>query len=226
VSCASGVLVKSDRRGVDLVACRCRSWFCPPCAGQRRRKVQNDILSGSPMSFMTLTWATRRNLPPDAARSEMGLAWKRLVARIKRKWPGQEFEYAVVVEKTKRGFPHLHIAFRGPYIPQNWLSDVWCALLGACIVDIQTCRSQSDVAGYLAKYLSKDPTKLGTGKRYWFSQGYRPAEEDQEPDARPRASWKWENNHIAQIVADLSERGLIPIWLNPEHCVLYRAQAP
>lgn len=175
---------------------------------------------------MTLTWANRRNLPPDAARSEMGVAWKHLVARIKRKWPGQEFEYAVVVEKTKRGFPHLHIAFRGPYIPQDWLSDTWCTLIGASIVDIQKCRSQENVAGYLAKYLSKDPTKLGTGKRYWFSQGYRPADEDEKSVDRRMGHWSWKNDHIARVVVDLIRTGAIPYWLKPDHCVIYARPDP
>jgi len=175
---------------------------------------------------MTLTWWTGRNLPPDAARSEMGLAWKHLVARIKRRWPAAEFAYAVVVEKTERGFPHLHVAFRGPYIPQAWLSETWAKLTGAKIVDIRKPRSVRDLAGYLAKYLAKDPTKLGTGKRYWFSQGYRPAEEDHDPEAGPGPAWAWINEHIAKMVAELSHTGVIPLWLNPEHCVLYAVAEP
>jgi len=226
VSCGNGVFVKSDRIGYHVIACRCRAWRCPDCGPQRRRRVRDEIASGEPTAFLTLTWSLRRNLPPDAARSEMGLAWKHLVARIKRRWPGEEFEYAVVVEKTQRGYPHLHIAFRGPFIPQAWLSEAWCDLTSASIVWIEACNSQGAVAGYLAKYLSKDPTKLGTGKRYWFSQGYRRQDDNGRPAHRPVSRWSWQSDHIVAVVVKLADAGFIPYWMRPDHCVLYRSRAP
>jgi len=226
VSCGSGTFVKHLPTRYVVTSCPCNSWKCPRCGPNRRRRVRDEIASGKPTSFLTLTWPARRNEPPDRARAIMGVAWKHLVARIKRRWPGQEFQYAVVVEKTKRGFPHLHIAFRGPFIPQGWLSDVWCELIGASIVWIEACNSQGAVAGYLAKYLSKDPTKLGNGKRYWFSQGYRRHDASGRPADRPVSRIAWSRDHIVPTVVALCTLGVIPQWISPHKCVLHQAQPP
>ena len=142
--------------------------------------------------------------------------------RIKRRWPAVEFAYAVVVERTVAGFPHFHVACRAPFIPQGWLSDAWAELVGAPVVDIRAVRTQEGLAAYLAKYLAKDPTKIGSGKRYWFSQGYR----HDDATGRPIARWSWSREHITRTVVDLAGRTFLPHWLNPQKCVLYQMGAP
>jgi len=226
VSCGSGCLVKSDRNGFEVLACRCRSWKCKSCGPQRRRTVRDEILSGAPNVFLTLTWNGRRNEPPAAARAIMGRAWKHLVARIRRRWPGREFEYFAVVEQTKRGYPHFHIAIRGSFMPQRWLSDAWADLVGAPVVDIRAPRSREGLASYLAKYLAKDPQKLGSGKRYWCSQGYRRRDASGRPADRPVARWHWENDHIIAVVVKLAGRNLFPHWIKPDHCVIRQGFDP
>jgi hypothetical protein len=64
-----------------------------------------------------------------------------------------------VVERQKRGAAHVHVVYRGPYIPQQWLSRVAVECGFGRIADIR--RSNPQLMRYLAKYLTKelsDPT--------------------------------------------------------------------
>lgn len=213
MSCGRGTAVKPLRHGgFSLSACTCRCWTCPQCAARRRREVRDEIASGTPSTFFTLTWWTARPEAPADARRVMAHGFKNLVLRIRRRWPTCTFEYAVVVELTQRGYPHFHVACRAPYIPQGWLSEAWEALVSAPVVDIEAVRTQEGLAGYLAKYLSKAPAQLGTSKRYWFSQGYRPPLDPEAAKARERFKGWWEPEHIDRVAVALSHSGLIPVW--------------
>lgn len=156
----------------------------------------------------------------------MAHALKNLVLRIRRAWPTCAFEYGVVVEAFKNGYPHFHVAARAPYIPHPWLSETWGDLVGAPVVHIGAIRSQAGVAGYLAKYLAKGPVQFGAGKRYWFSQGYRlegPVE-DRLPEPT-RRGW-WSIDPVDVEVRRLCRDGLIPIWRDHDHAIVLPLLVP
>ncbi len=71
----------------------------------------------------------------------------------------RRIEYIAVVERQKRGAAHVHVVYRGPFIPQRWLSRVAAECGFGPIADIR--RSNPALMRYLAKYLTKelsDPT--------------------------------------------------------------------
>jgi hypothetical protein len=67
---------------------------------------------------------------------------------------GQAVEFIAVVELQRSGIAHLHV-LAGVYLPQEWLSRAWQAVGGGRIVDVRYVDVHR-VAGYLAKYLTKD----------------------------------------------------------------------
>ena len=81
------------------------------------------------------------------AGNDSGCASERRFGRI---------EYLGVVEPQKRGAAHIHVVYRGPFIPQQWLSRVAAECGFGKIADIR--RSNPQLMHYLAKYLSKDLT--------------------------------------------------------------------
>jgi len=99
-------------------------------------------------------------------------AWRTIVKRLHRLHPFTPIEYLAVVEGTKAGEPHLHILYRGPFIPQRQLSKWMAELATAPIVDIRRIRHQREVVRYVGKYITKKPAQFGTAKRYWSSYHY------------------------------------------------------
>jgi len=81
--------------------------------------------------------------------------------RIRRKFG--RFEYLSVKEHTKDGLVHLHICYRGCFMPQSWLSASWNEIHRAKIVYIAKLRSWN-----LAKHLARYFIKEGFG-RFWSS---------------------------------------------------------
>jgi len=81
--------------------------------------------------------------------------------RIRRKFG--RFEYVAVKEHTKDGLVHLHLVYRGGFMPQSWLSETWEEVHGAKIVWIAKLYTWK-----LAKHLARYFIKEGFG-RYWTS---------------------------------------------------------
>lgn len=139
--------------------------------------------SGSPNRFITLTvnpnWF---NSPADRA-ARLSKAWRLTVAAFRHRWPAVESEYLAVFEATALGEPHLHIVWRGGYIPQAWLAGQLRKRMGAPIVDVRRVRGRDQVSRYVAKYISKRSIKFGSCKRYWMSAKYVAA----SPSAARRA---------------------------------------
>ena len=224
--CENGTLVKWDRVGIDINVMPCRSWHCPGCNAMRKRQLTDWFASGKPTKFLTLTWRASRPETPEEARAIMGPAVKLLFARWKRRIGDAELEYGNVVERTKRGYPHFHFLLRTGWIDAKWLSKTWASLIDAPVIKIERIKNLKDLARYLAKYLSKDPQKIGTGKRYWFSQNYRPKEEEERAAARRRFVYKWHRETLQQTVAIYARKGLIGMPISPRRYVYYEASAP
>ena len=126
---------------------------------------------------MTLNPAEFEN-PNHAARG-LSRALRCLVKRTRRKYKLTAFPYFVVFEKTKRGWPHLHVLTRVRWIDQAWLSAQLVDLINAPVVDIRRITDSRMMASYIAKYLGKQPHRFGTCKRYWSTRDW---------DLRPKFS--------------------------------------
>lgn len=226
MSCASGVLSTQVAEGYLLVACACGRWTCPTCSRYRRRQLQTAFITGNPETFITLTWNAGRAESPERARQIMGEAWKLLVARIRRAWPTQPFEYGVVVERCESGYPHFHILARAPFIPQVWLSDQWNKLIGAPVVDIRKVRDKHNLARYLTKYLTKSPERIGTGKRYWFSQGYRTTADKPAKRSRPTGPWFFDPDELPMLIARYRTYGFVVVNRTAATCTMTQRKPP
>ena len=150
----------------------CRRWQCPDCGKYQRRRLKKRLVAGQPTTFLTLTVNPRIHPDPDEAFKQASLAINRLMKVLRRRWPMNEIQYALVWEKTKKGYPHAHLLLRAPYIPQAFLSRTWERLSGAKIVDIQRVRHENQAAAYVSKYLAKDPAVPAGFRRYRLSRSY------------------------------------------------------
>jgi len=134
---------------------------------RKQKRAYHRALSGLEVAhalnehvrFITLTSS------PDSPEN-IHNSFSKLVKRIRRQF-GQ-FEYFAVKETTASGLVHIHLLYRGPYIPQDWLSSAWAEIHQAPVVWIKEVNLKRDskkkIASYLVKYLAKNP--LG---RFWAS---------------------------------------------------------
>jgi len=78
-----------------------------------------------------------------------------------------KFEYVAVRENTRSGLAHLHILFRGCYMPFDWVKTNWSDIHKAKIVYLEKVYGKKrSVACYLAKYLGKSSLNR---YRFWCS---------------------------------------------------------
>jgi len=147
--------------------------------------------AGRPTRFITLTVSPRIGTDPDSRLLLLANAWRTAVKRIRRKWPKKPLSYLAIVEATKAGEPHLHILYRGPFIPQAFLSQTMRELIDSPIVDIRQIKGAREVIRYVAKYVTKAPHHFGTGKRYWSTQDWEePADSKKDPSAEGLPGWQ------------------------------------
>jgi len=209
-----------------MTACGCNKWACADCAFYKVRRIVGLIVAGKPTSFLTFTWDTKRSESIEQARRVMGEQWKLLVARIRRRYPEQEFHYFVCVERTKRGWPHFHVLARCGWIDQVWLSEQVDALWGAPICEIEKIKTTFGVAFYVAKYLTKKLERIGTGKRYWFSQGYHPEPDPEPAQARPSRTWFLDPETPLMLLARYAAKGYRKVSGTGQRMVIAKGQSP
>jgi hypothetical protein len=143
--------VEGDRCGVYPM--RCKKWGCPVCGPRKVKSTLARTKAGMSLGmcrFFTLTSPGEE----DAATSfeRFPARWKRFRMRLERRFG--RIEYLAVVERQKRGSAHVHVVYRGPFIPQRWLSLVAVECGFGRIADIR--RSNPGLMRYLAKYLTKE----------------------------------------------------------------------
>ena len=189
--CGSQTIAIATAGKAKAFPLRCRSWGCPTCAPMRRRRLIADGIAGAPNRFITLTVNPHWFGSPEERGLRLSRAWRDYVREFRRLHPRRELQYLAVLELTKKGEPHLHIVTRSGWIGQKELSKHMAKAMGAPIVDIRQVRGQSEVASYVAKYISKRNIKLGKLKRYWMSQNYVLAAERERRAAakQHRAVW-------------------------------------
>ena len=85
-------------------------------------------------------------------------------------------DYIRVVELTKSGFEHVHLIYRGHYIPQPVLSKLWQEIHQAPIVDIRSVKSSKrhmrGAAAELAKYMAKEGCRRYSWSWGWVYKGF------------------------------------------------------
>jgi len=146
--------------------------------------------SGHANRFITLTASMKAGINTEERLHALSHAWRVIMLRLRRLHPGIDIQYLVIVEATKHGEPHLHILYRGPFIPQRVLSHWMSQLISSPICDIRKVRSQRELIRYVAKYVTKKPAQFGTSKRYWQSRGYQlPDPEREAMDEVPDGAW-------------------------------------
>jgi hypothetical protein len=119
---------------------------------------------GERIRFMTLTSA------PGSERKRLNKDFAILVKRIRRRFG--RFEYWKI--RTNEGHGVIHVVFKGPYLPQRWLSDQWLEIHGAPIVDIRQFRFGSRrLARYLVgNYLCKQTFERMSWSWNWVFWGF------------------------------------------------------
>lgn len=167
-----GVVVKQVGLHVEVFPIRCKSWTCPDCSKLRRFQLIREATAGKPNRFITITVNPNWFGSPDERAAALAKAWRLTVAAFRHRWPTQEAEYLAVFEATKQGEPHLHIVWRGGFVPQKWLSAQMDKRMGAPVVDVRAVRSVKKVTEYVSKYISKNAVTFGNCKRYWRSKKY------------------------------------------------------
>lgn len=163
--CQDNSLVGISGRKARVSALRCRRWSCPQCAPRLRRKMIALALagfeSGERVRMMTLTSPGDEDY--EYSYDQLRPRWKRLREMLRRRFPRIRLDYFAVIERQRRGHAHLHVLFRGGYIPQRWLKHAAVQAGFGSIVDV---REVGKAAGrYVAKYLGKEmgavPEALG-----------------------------------------------------------------
>lgn len=170
--CNEQCAVKSDRHNAVAVTLPCNAWTCDDCNPNRHRKLVAQAIGGIPTKFITLTSRRRDGITPDAAARELAHAWRLIRLRVMRRYRWKALPFIAVFEKTKLGWPHLHILARCGFIEKKFLSDCMNELASSPIVDIQAITQGRQCAAYCGKYCGKATARFGTSKRYWQSRDY------------------------------------------------------
>lgn len=155
VGCHPGVITVQDPNDSSITLCptRCKKWTCPKCGPVLARIWAKRIADAKPQRMITLTCDHKRLSTPALAYEAMKEALPQLV-RLARRQIGP-IEYAAVWELHEDGYPHLHLAARGHYIPQKWLSRTWDNLGIGPIVDVRKVKTGKGAALYMSKYMTK-----------------------------------------------------------------------
>jgi len=208
--CREWLLTRSSPVHAEAKFLLCRSWNCAYCQPKRRRALMAQAASGEPTRFITLTVNPAMYADPEERLRKLAWAWRTVMKRLRREHPSETLEYLAIVEATLQGEPHLHILFRGPWIPQGQLSAYMAELINAPIVDIRRVKNVDQAVKYVAKYITKKPAQFGNAKRYWMSAKYelgtRPS-----PEAPPADTGRWlvYRDGLVTLIREWIERGLV-----------------
>ena len=151
--------VEGTECGVYPLACKRRD--CPRCGPKTVRAAIARVRLGMQLGscrFFTITSPGSE----DSATTyrELPKRWKRIHQALVRRFG--PLEYVAVVEAQQRGAAHLHVVYRGPFIPQPLLSRLAARSGFGKIADIR--RPTKQIARYLVKYLAKDLQRPKAGE--------------------------------------------------------------
>lgn len=212
--CRETSLTATGISGGGAVPVKCRSWTCPTCREDRRRRLLAQAFQGKPNRFVTITCRRGQYETPNLAAKAISEAWRTAVRRWRRLKQTNKCEYLCVFEAHKSGWPHLHILWRGEWLDQKWLSTQMASILNSPGVDVRYLSPGSRRAAYVTKYCGKASHKFGTQKRYWMTPGYVLCKPTDVPRDFPKW-WKWERDKrsLSQINTEWSQQGREPYEL-------------
>ena len=132
-------------------------------ARRRRRRMYHRVMSGlekqGQVRLLTLT-TSHQSLNCTFQKHFRMLRMRLLRRKLL-------LDYIRCPEYTKSGLRHEHICFRGSYIEQRYLSELWAGIHQSPVVDIRKTGSLRSIASYLASYMAKAPAG-----RYAYSWGW------------------------------------------------------
>lgn len=188
--CSEAILVNGHGAEGLIATLRCKRWGCEICAPFNRSRVIKKARQGEPNAFLTLTCNPHRYEAPAEAAVALKHAWVLLRRRIFTRYGVKNLPFLAVFERTKRGYPHLHILMRAPFIAQKWLSDQMRDLIDAPIVDIRVIQDRGRAAKYVTKYVGKSPERFEGCQRWWRSRNYNEGEDDVMPKVTYGHRWE------------------------------------
>lgn len=151
---------------------RCKRWTCDRCAKLNARKVRHLALGGEPCTFLTLTVRPGNFATPNDAADALIVTFQSLMRLLKRRYADHDLAFLAIWEKTKAGWPHLHVLMRAPFIPQRLISEYMKEHIGSPIVHIQYINNATKAVRYVCKYISKSLATFGRHRRYWRSRNW------------------------------------------------------
>lgn len=208
--CGEQCAVKYEGQARIVASLKCKAWTCEDCITYRKHRMMAEACGGCPNTFITLTSRVNHKQTPAEAAKKLSHAWRLLRLRIMRKYNRRNLPFYAVFEKTKKGWPHLHILARTGWISQRFMSVVMAELIDSPHVDIRRIDNTGRVAGYVSKYMTKDPTRFAHSKRYWRSQDYdvRPPKADR-PKHKPGEGWEMWPMPATRFIENCTEWGWI-----------------
>jgi len=225
--CASLSLVKGDDEKVEGTILPCNLWPCEHCRPLKQRELKRLAMAGIPDTFITLTASADTAETPDEAARALVRAWRLIVKRAKRHFNIKSLPYIAVMEATKKGQPHVHILCRVRWLPQRWLSAQTADIANAPIVWIERISGGHKAAGYISKYLGKDPHRFGGCKRYWRSLDWI-ADRKAWDDAKNKNKGDWTvcRFSLSRLADELVSRGYAVSWPRTDWIVGEAAGVP
>lgn len=166
-SCGYGAYILRDPENPEnlrVAGSTCHDRWCRPCGQYRSAKLTaaiQDVVRDKPVRFVTLTLrADGRPLKERLTRLYDSFAkLRRRVLWSKRVFGGGAFCEIVWNPDHSNWHTHLHVLCRGRWLPQQQLSQVWHEITGdSYVVDVRLARTASDLARYVAKYVTKPHT--------------------------------------------------------------------
>lgn len=211
--CQSATVVKWTPQQKAARVLKCRSWQCADCHPIRRRELIARAIKGRPSIFLTLTVNPKMHETPAKAAAALARAWRLCRQRMMRRHHMKRLPFLAVIERTEAGWPHLHVVLRATWLAQAEISTIMADLIGAPIVHIERVHSGKAIAAYVAKYIGKDPQRIGTTKRYWASTDYD-TDWKRRKESSPFFGWSVEIQHedICNVAKVWSLCGLYVVW--------------
>jgi len=185
--CCTGSLVgyNADEHTVTVVPLTCGKWSCPDCAARKAALYAHRLFAAAPERHIVLTWNPRVSNDPQEALRRMKKALPKFVKYIRDEIKHKDgfiekaalkFEYCAIWERHRSGFPHLHLAQWGDYVPHRLIRATWKRLTGAYIIWIKAMDNDFSGGHHWTKYLLKSipqTSDLYPGSRMvTFSHGY------------------------------------------------------
>lgn len=219
--CSNEVLVNANRIEGEAHLLRCKRWSCETCKEYNRLRVMHAARRGQPNLFMTLTCNPARWSSPDEAARDMKRGLVQLRRRIERRWKIKNIPFIVVYEKTKKGWPHMHLLLRAPYMHWKVLRAMWQEISGAHQVDVRFIKKATQVLFYVTKYIGKDLHAFEGCKRWWRSHNY---DELKEAPYRPENyGYGIERDFLDwHLLVSLTEKSGVIIRSKGRHSISWR----